>query len=117
MLIMNEKRTRMTSQEFLEIYFSDDDLTPEELAELREYAHNLEITTRLMQTLLEARRAKNLTQAQLAELVGMNQAEISRLEGPNSNPRLSTLLKVTYALGLEFKVNFADNTSVPASAD
>ena len=117
MLTMTEKQMRMTSQEFLETYFSDDDLTAEERAELDEYAHNLEMTTRLTQTLLEARRAKNLTQAQLAELVGMNQAEISKLERPNSNPRLSTLLKVTYALGLEFKVNFADNTSVPASAD
>lgn len=117
MLIMTEKQTRISSKEFLATYFSDDDLTPDELAELREFAHNLEITTRLTQALLEARRAKNLTQAQLAELVGMNQAEISRLEGPNSNPRLSTLLKVTYALGLEFEVNFADNTSVPASAD
>lgn len=117
MLIMNEKRTRMTAQEFLETYFKDEDLTPEELAELREYSQNLEITTRLTQTLLEARRAKNLTQAQLAELVGMNQAEISRLEGPNSNPRLSTLLKVTYALGLEFKVVFPDNTYVLSGAD
>ena len=117
MLIMTEKQTRISSKEFLAMYFSDDDLTPDELAELRECAHNLEITTRLTQALLEARRAKNLTQAQLAELVGMNQAEISRIEGPNSNPRLSTLLKVTYALGLEFEVNFADNTSVPASAD
>ena len=117
MLIMNETRTRMTAQEFLETHFKDEDFTPEELAELKESAHNLEITTRLTQTLFDARRAKNLTQSQLAELVGMNQAEISRLERPNSNPRLSTLLKVTYALGLEFKVNFADNTSVPASAD
>ena len=117
MSTMTEKQTRMTSQEFLETYFSDDDLTAEERAELDEYAHNLEMTTRLTQTLLEARRAKNLTQAQLAELVGMNQAEISKLERPNSNPRLSTLLKVTYALGLEFKVVFPDNTYVQTSAD
>jgi DNA-binding phage protein len=116
MLTMTEKPTRMTSQEFLESYFSDDDLTAEERAELDEYAHNLEMTTRLTQTLLEARRAKNLTQAQLAELVGMNQAEISKLERPNSNPRLSTLLKVTYALGLEFKVVLPDNTYELTSA-
>lgn len=117
MLIMNKKRTRMTSQEFIETYFKDEDFTQQELVELKEYAHNLEATARLTQTLFEARRAKNLTQAELAQLVGMNQAEISRLERPNANPRLSTLLKVTQALGLEFKVVFPDNTYVLSSAD
>jgi DNA-binding phage protein len=115
--IMDEKVTRISSKEFVAQLMSNPALTSAERDELNDYARDLELTARLNQTLLEARRAKNLTQAQLAELVGMNQAEISRLEGPNANPRLSTLLKVTQALGLEFKVVFSDNTYVLSSPD
>jgi transcriptional regulator with XRE-family HTH domain len=47
----------------------------------------------------EARKAANLTQAQLAQRAGMSQSEIARLESNGANPRHSTLKRVVAAAG------------------
>lgn len=50
-----------------------------------------------------ARKKRNLTQAQLGELVGVKKAQISRLENNATNVTIDTILKVFSAL--EAKVN------------
>lgn len=53
-------------------------------------------------TLREARTAKQLTQEQLADLVGVDQATISDLElGRNRNPSWNTVARIAKSLGVE----------------
>jgi len=52
----------------------------------------------------QARQERKLTQSQLGELVGVQKAQISKLEHSITNARLDTILKVFDALGA--KVNF-----------
>ncbi|MGI9027638.1 MAG: helix-turn-helix domain-containing protein [Candidatus Saccharimonadales bacterium] len=52
----------------------------------------------LADALIRARLDHKLTQAQLAEKVGMKQAAIARLESGESNPRYKTLSRVAKAL-------------------
>ncbi|SEM37345.1 Helix-turn-helix [bacterium A37T11] len=58
----------------------------------------------LGQAIKEARVARHLTQEQLGELVGVQKAQISKLENSVTNARFETILKVFDALGA--KVNF-----------
>lgn len=52
----------------------------------------------------QARKVRHLTQGQLGELVGVQKAQISRLENSITNARFETILKVFSALGA--KINF-----------
>ena len=52
----------------------------------------------------DVRLERNLTQEQLGELVGVQKAQISKLENSLTNARLETILKVFSALGV--RVNF-----------
>lgn len=52
----------------------------------------------------QARKERHLTQEQLGELVGVQKAQISKLENSITNARFETVLKVFTALGA--KVNF-----------
>ena len=58
----------------------------------------------LGQAIKEARQKLNMTQEQLGELVGVQKAQISKIENSVKNARLDTILKVFDALGT--KVNF-----------
>lgn len=52
----------------------------------------------------QARKERNLTQAQLGELVGVQKAQISKLENHLTDARFETILKVFKALNA--KINF-----------
>jgi len=52
----------------------------------------------------QARKERNMTQEQLGELVGVQKAQISKIENSFTNARFETILKVFKALGA--KVNF-----------
>lgn len=58
----------------------------------------------LGQAIKQARQERNLTQEQLGELVGVQKAQISKIENSVKNARFETVLKVFDALGA--KVNF-----------
>jgi len=53
----------------------------------------------------KARKAKHLTQKQLGELVGVQKAQISKVENSATDARFATILKVFDAL--EAKVKFS----------
>jgi DNA-binding XRE family transcriptional regulator len=55
----------------------------------------------LARELMAARRLKNLTQEGLAELSGVGQSEISKIESGRANPTIGTLTAITCALGTE----------------
>lgn len=58
----------------------------------------------LGEAIRKARRDQNLTQEQLGKLVGVQKAQISKLENNVTNARFDTILKVFNAL--HAKVNF-----------
>lgn len=58
----------------------------------------------LGQTIKQVRQERNLTQEQLGKLVGVQKAQISKIENSVKNARFETILKVFDALGA--KVNF-----------
>lgn len=58
----------------------------------------------LGQTIKKVRLERNLTQAQLGELVGVKKAQISKLENSFTDARFETILKVFRALNA--KINF-----------
>jgi DNA-binding XRE family transcriptional regulator len=58
----------------------------------------------LGQAIKQARQQRHLTQEQLGELVGVQKAQISKIENSVKNARFETILKVFEALGA--KVNF-----------
>ena len=58
----------------------------------------------LGQAIKQARQERNLTQEQLGELVGVQKAQISKIENSVKNARFETIMKVFDALGV--KVNF-----------
>ncbi len=58
----------------------------------------------LGQSIKQVRKERNLTQEQLGALVGVQKAQISKIENSVKNARFETILKVFDALGA--KVNF-----------
>jgi DNA-binding XRE family transcriptional regulator len=52
----------------------------------------------------QARKERNLTQAQLGELIGVQKAQISKIENNLTDARFETILKVFRALNA--KINF-----------
>ncbi len=67
------------------------------------FEHELKIEL-LGHAIKQARQERNLTQKQLGELVGVQKAQISKLENSVTNARFETILKVFNALGA--KINF-----------
>jgi predicted transcriptional regulator len=72
--------------------------------EVREELKNNEAEYKIIEEIITARQEKNLTQKDLAELVGTKQSNISRLESGNYNPTLDFLNKIAKAIGKELEV-------------
>lgn len=68
------------------------------------FEHELRIDL-LGQAIKQARKERKLTQEQLGELVGVQKAQISKLENSTKNARFETILKVFDSLGAT--INFS----------
>ena len=73
---------------------------PEALAELQAFRLHFSLARQLA----DRRRAQQLTQKQLAERSGIDQAEISRIERGQANPTTATLGALTRALGVDVRL-------------
>lgn len=58
-----------------------------------------------IEQIIKARKAQNITQAELAKRVGTQKSNISRLESGNYNPSLDFLIKVADALGKRLSIH------------
>lgn len=67
-----------------------------------EYELNMEVLSFMIK---KARQERNLTQAQLGELVGVQKAQISKLENNANSATVDTILKVFKALKAEINFN------------
>ena len=59
---------------------------------------------KIIEDIILARKKKNLSQKELAELIGTRQSNISRLEHGNYNPSLDFLNKIAQAMGKQLEV-------------
>lgn len=59
----------------------------------------------IVRQLKEVRKAEGMTQEELAELVGTQKSNISRLESGRYNPSLDFLVKVAGGLGKKIQVS------------
>ena len=56
----------------------------------------------VIRDLIQRRNELNLSQRELARMIGTRQPAISRLEAGDRNTRIETLVKVADAMGLQF---------------
>ena len=68
------------------------------------------------QVIYGARRARNLRQSDLAELSGVTQADISRIERGQVAPTTQTLLKLTTALGVQIQFTLVESGTAPTES-
>lgn len=68
----------------------------------------------LGQMIKKARKEKNLTQEQLGKLIGVQKAQISKIENNTKDVRLSTIMKVFNALkaSVRMSVDFDKNSHI-----
>lgn len=88
--------------------------SPEAVAELEA----LRVRYQFARELMAIRKGHNLTQAKLAELSGVGQGEISKIENASANPTVTTVAALASALGAELHLVERDRgdrgDSVPA---
>ena len=60
----------------------------------------------IIEAMIIARNNLNLTQKDLSEKTGINQADISRVENGTRNPSLKMLKKLASGLGMQLKLEF-----------
>ncbi|MBE5888210.1 MAG: helix-turn-helix domain-containing protein [Lachnospiraceae bacterium] len=73
------------------------DITPEDENQIR-------FEKELILTMIKIREEKGLTQAQLAQMCGVKQPVIARMETATHSPRIDSLLKVLTQLGYTLKI-------------
>ena len=74
--------------------------------EFRKEWDALEPEYQIIKAMLKARNEQAMTQKQLADLTGIPQADISRLENGSANPSLKTLQRLADGMGMKLKLEF-----------
>lgn len=65
----------------------------------------------IIQAMIDARKAKGITQKELSERTGIAQGDISKLENGNGNPSVRTLQRLANAMGMTLKIEFVPKTT------
>ena len=60
----------------------------------------------IIRAIVDARIANNITQKQLAERTGINQADISKLENGTRNPTINLLKRLAEGMDIILKIEF-----------
>ena len=74
--------------------------------DFREEYEKIQPELAMIQTLVDARNARNMTQKELAERTGINQADISKIENGTRNPSLKLLRKLAEGMDMVLKIEF-----------
>ena len=64
------------------------------------------MTNKLAENIRAFRKARSLTQEQLADVTGIHQTNISKLESGTANPSLRTLKRLAAGMGMRLKLEF-----------
>ena len=60
----------------------------------------------VIRAIVDARTSQNLTQKELSERTGINQADISKLENGTKNPSINLLKRLAEGMGITLKIEF-----------
>lgn len=60
----------------------------------------------VIRAIVDARASQNLTQKELAERTGIDQADISKIENGTRNPSLNLLKRLADGMGMVLKIEF-----------
>ena len=70
----------------------------------------------VIRAIVEARTSQNLTQKELAERTGINQADISKLENGTRNPSVNLLKRLADRKSTRLNSSHTDSSRMPSSA-
>ena len=91
-------------QEFLNEQLQDD--------EFRKEWEDIQPEMDVIRAMVDARISQNLTQKELAERTGINQADISKLENGTRNPSLKLLKRLADGMGMTLKLEFVPKSPI-----
>lgn len=74
--------------------------------EFRKEYENMQPEFDIIRAIVNARTSKNLTQKELAERTGINQADISKLENGTRNPTVNLLKRLAEGMDMVLKIEF-----------
>jgi len=63
----------------------------------------------IIQTMIDARKLRGITQKELSEKAGIAQGDISKLENGNGNPSIRTLQRLAAVMDMSLKIEFIPN--------
>lgn len=66
----------------------------------------------VIRAMVDARISQNLTQKELAERTGINQADISKLENGTRNPSVNLLKRLAEGMDMVLKIEFVPKQKV-----
>ncbi len=66
----------------------------------------------VIRAIVDARTSQNLTQKELAERTGINQADISKLENGTRNPSVNLLKRLAEGMDMVLKIEFIPKRSI-----
>ena len=91
-----------------------DDFFEEQMkdSEFNKEYNNLKPEFDVIRAMVDARTSQNLTQKQLSEITGINQADISKLENGTRNPTLNLLKRLADGMGMMLKIEFIPKKSI-----
>lgn len=68
--------------------------------------NKLNVREQLISEIVRVRQEENMTQAELAEKIGIQQSNVSRLERGHSNPSIEFIERIAIGLNRELKIEF-----------
>lgn len=74
--------------------------------EFKKEWENIQPEMDVIRAMVDARISQNLTQKELAERTGINQADISKLENGTRNPSLKLLKRLAEGMDMTLKLEF-----------
>lgn len=66
----------------------------------------------VIRAIIDARTSQNMTQKELAERTGINQADISKLENGTRNPSVNLLKRLAEGMGMALKIEFVPKQNI-----
>ena len=66
----------------------------------------------VIRAIVDARTSQNMTQKELAERTGINQADINKLENGTRNPSVNLLKRLADGMGMALKIEFVPKQKV-----
>lgn len=78
---------------------------------VKEY-EDIQLELDVIRAIVEERTSQNMTQKELAERTGINQADISKLENGTRNPSVNLLKRLAEGMGMVLKIEFVPKQNI-----